>query len=110
MAKEKKKYKNNKIVGNAIFLIGCEKIKSTSYFNIHPPPPHPTLLLHITRTALGDPLIKGLTEVANSRPSNPVKFLADYLHSIADNKKIVISCFYAPFTIDVLIVQLIGVL
>lgn len=53
-----------------------------------------------THTALGDPLIKGLTEVANSRPSNPVKFLADYLHSIADNKKIVISCFYAPFTID----------
>lgn len=45
-----------------------------------------------TYTALGDPLIKGLTEVANTRPSNPVKFLADYLHSIADNKKIVIFC------------------
>lgn len=42
------------------------------------------------KTALGDPLIKGLTEVANNRPTNPVKFLADYLHSIADKKKIVI--------------------
>lgn len=51
-------------------------------------------------TALGDPLIKGLTEVANSRPANPVKFLADYLHSIADNKKIVISCLPAPFRND----------
>lgn len=47
--------------------------------------------------ALGDPLIKGLTEVANSRPSNPVKFLADYLHSIADNKRIVIFLFSVCF-------------
>lgn len=33
--------------------------------------------------ALGDPLIKGLTEVANNRPKDPVKFLADYLHDIS---------------------------
>lgn len=52
-------------------------------------------------TALGDSLIKGLTEVAHSRPSNPVKFLADYLHTIADHKKSVISsllsCFFFFF-------------
>lgn len=55
---------------------------------------HPTYFhYHNVHTALGDPLIKGLTEVANSRPPNPVKFLADYLHSIADNKKIVIFVF-----------------
>lgn len=34
-------------------------------------------------TALGDPLIKGLTEVANNRPKDPVKFLADYLNDIS---------------------------
>lgn len=34
-------------------------------------------------TALGDPLIKGLTEVANTRPKDPVQFLAEYLHSLS---------------------------
>lgn len=33
--------------------------------------------------ALGDPLIKGLTEVANLRPNDPVGFLANYLHTFA---------------------------
>lgn len=28
-------------------------------------------------------MIKGLTEVANNRPKDPVKFLADYLHDIS---------------------------
>lgn len=35
-------------------------------------------------TSLGDPLIKGLTEVANQRPQNPIQFLANYLQSFAN--------------------------
>ncbi|GAB0094567.1 uncharacterized protein DMENIID0001_098840 [Sergentomyia squamirostris] len=35
-------------------------------------------------TTLGDPLIKGLTEVANQRPDNPISFLANYLHNFAN--------------------------
>lgn len=34
--------------------------------------------------ALGQPLIGGLTEVANKRPSNPVRYLADYLYTYDD--------------------------
>ncbi|XP_070506432.1 uncharacterized protein [Chironomus tepperi] len=34
-------------------------------------------------TSLGDPLIKGLTEVANLRPSDPIGFLANYLQTFA---------------------------
>uniref|UniRef100_A0A1L8DU28 Putative 26s proteasome regulatory complex subunit psmd10 n=1 Tax=Nyssomyia neivai TaxID=330878 RepID=A0A1L8DU28_9DIPT len=35
-------------------------------------------------TTLGDPLIKGLTEVANQRPENPISFLANYLNNFAN--------------------------
>ncbi|XP_059615089.1 serine/threonine-protein phosphatase 6 regulatory ankyrin repeat subunit B isoform X2 [Phlebotomus argentipes] len=35
-------------------------------------------------TSLGDPLIKGLTEVANQRPENPVAFLASYLNNFVN--------------------------
>ncbi|XP_055708449.1 uncharacterized protein LOC129804834 isoform X2 [Phlebotomus papatasi] len=35
-------------------------------------------------TTLGDPLIKGLTEVANQRPENPISFLANYLHNFVN--------------------------
>ncbi|KAL7031544.1 hypothetical protein ACKWTF_007045 [Chironomus riparius] len=34
-------------------------------------------------TSLGDPLIKGLTEVANLRPNDPIGFLANYLQTFA---------------------------
>lgn len=33
--------------------------------------------------ALGEPLIKGLTEVANRRPENPIMFLANFLLNYA---------------------------
>lgn len=39
---------------------------------------------------MGDSLIQGLTEVAHTRPSDPVQFLAEYLHTIADKRKQVI--------------------
>uniref|UniRef100_A0A182KC93 Uncharacterized protein n=1 Tax=Anopheles christyi TaxID=43041 RepID=A0A182KC93_9DIPT len=50
--------------------------------------------LHIAATlitlscpiALGDPLIKGLTEVANKRPADPVTYLANYLFNFANQK------------------------
>lgn len=35
-------------------------------------------------SALGDPLIKGLTEVANQRPENPIIFLANFLLNYAN--------------------------
>lgn len=35
-------------------------------------------------TSLGDPLIKGLTEVANQRPQNPIQFLANYLQNFVN--------------------------
>jgi hypothetical protein len=38
-------------------------------------------------TSLGDPLIKGLTEVANQRPLNPIQFLANYLQNFANEGK-----------------------
>lgn len=38
-------------------------------------------------TALGDPLIKGLTEVANQRPKDPIAFLATYLYNFANQNK-----------------------
>ena len=34
---------------------------------------------------MGDPLIKGLTEVANQRPNNPIQFLANYLQNFAND-------------------------
>lgn len=37
-------------------------------------------------SALGDPLIKGLTEVANKRPGDPIAYLATYLYNFANNK------------------------
>lgn len=37
--------------------------------------------------ALGDPLIKGLTEVANVKPKDPVAFLASFLHNFPDQEK-----------------------
>ncbi|CAG9125383.1 unnamed protein product [Plutella xylostella] len=38
-------------------------------------------------TALGDPLIKGLTEVANVKPKDPVAFLASFLHNFPEQEK-----------------------
>ncbi|XP_023934785.2 uncharacterized protein LOC112043546 isoform X2 [Bicyclus anynana] len=37
--------------------------------------------------SLGDPLIKGLTEVANVKPKDPVAFLATFLHNFPDQEK-----------------------
>lgn len=37
--------------------------------------------------ALGDPLIKGLTEVANVKPKDPVAFLASFLHNFPEHEK-----------------------
>ncbi|XP_073956852.1 uncharacterized protein isoform X2 [Choristoneura fumiferana] len=37
--------------------------------------------------SLGDPLIKGLTEVANVKPKDPVAFLASFLHNFPENEK-----------------------
>jgi TPP-dependent pyruvate/acetoin dehydrogenase alpha subunit len=47
----------------------------------------PLTILLIPHSALGDPLIKGLTEVANLRPSDPVQFLANYLHNFSVDSK-----------------------
>lgn len=41
----------------------------------------------ISSSALGDPLIKGLTEVANTRPKDPVTYLATYLYNFASKNK-----------------------
>lgn len=38
-------------------------------------------------SGLGDPLIKGLTEVANLRPNDPITFLAHYLLNFAKENK-----------------------
>ncbi|KYN04239.1 Arginine kinase [Cyphomyrmex costatus] len=38
--------------------------------------------------ALGDPLIKGLTEVANARPKDPITYLATYLYNFASKNKV----------------------
>lgn len=37
--------------------------------------------------ALGDPLIKGLTEVANKRPEDPIAYLATYLYNFASSNR-----------------------
>ncbi|XP_045536413.1 uncharacterized protein LOC106710644 isoform X2 [Papilio machaon] len=37
--------------------------------------------------SLGDPLIKGLTEVANVKPKDPVAYLATFLHNFPENEK-----------------------
>ncbi|KPJ15258.1 Arginine kinase [Papilio machaon] len=37
--------------------------------------------------SLGDPLIKGLTEVANVKPKDPVAYLASFLHNFPENEK-----------------------
>ncbi|XP_045487129.1 uncharacterized protein LOC110998043 [Pieris rapae] len=37
--------------------------------------------------SLGDPLIKGLTEVANAKPKDPIAFLATFLHNFPDHEK-----------------------
>ncbi|XP_049873581.1 uncharacterized protein LOC126372085 [Pectinophora gossypiella] len=37
--------------------------------------------------SLGDPLIKGLTEVANVKPKDPVAFLASFLQNFPDHEK-----------------------
>lgn len=41
--------------------------------------------------SLGDPLIKGLTEVANIKPKDPVAFLASFLHNFPENEKPILS-------------------
>ncbi|XP_043270896.1 uncharacterized protein [Venturia canescens] len=38
-------------------------------------------------SSLGDPLIKGLTEVAHTRPNDPVTYLATYLYNFASKNK-----------------------
>ncbi|KAI4461137.1 dpy-30 motif [Holotrichia oblita] len=38
-------------------------------------------------SSLGDPLIKGLTEVANKRPDDPIAYLATYLYNFANNNR-----------------------
>ncbi|XP_076180840.1 uncharacterized protein LOC143153464 isoform X2 [Ptiloglossa arizonensis] len=38
-------------------------------------------------SSLGDPLIKGLAEVANARPKDPVTYLATYLYNFANKSK-----------------------
>ncbi|XP_076679367.1 uncharacterized protein LOC143374797 isoform X4 [Andrena cerasifolii] len=38
-------------------------------------------------SSLGDPLLKGLTEVANARPKDPVTYLATYLYNFANKSK-----------------------
>ncbi|XP_020296962.1 uncharacterized protein LOC109861644 isoform X4 [Pseudomyrmex gracilis] len=38
-------------------------------------------------SSLGDPLIKGLTEVANARPKDPITYLATYLYNFASKNK-----------------------
>lgn len=62
---------------------------------------HCTYLIYIIIlfSALGDPLIKGLTEVANSRPTDPIAFLANYLHGFSKDKNmvnIIITLYSAP--------------
>ncbi|XP_039309739.1 uncharacterized protein LOC105196161 isoform X2 [Solenopsis invicta] len=42
---------------------------------------------HYLAASLGDPLIKGLTEVANARPTDPVTYLATYLYNFASKNK-----------------------
>ncbi|XP_046606745.1 uncharacterized protein LOC124298594 isoform X2 [Neodiprion virginianus] len=42
---------------------------------------------HYLASSLGDPLIKGLTEVANTRPKDPVTYLATYLYNFASKNK-----------------------
>ncbi|VVC92146.1 unnamed protein product [Leptidea sinapis] len=37
--------------------------------------------------SLGDPLIKGLTEVANVKPKDPIAFLATFLHNFPEGEK-----------------------
>ncbi|KAL0105394.1 hypothetical protein PUN28_016801 [Cardiocondyla obscurior] len=38
-------------------------------------------------SSLGDPLIKGLTEIANARPKDPITYLATYLYNFASKNK-----------------------
>ncbi|XP_011056027.1 PREDICTED: uncharacterized protein LOC105147016 isoform X3 [Acromyrmex echinatior] len=42
---------------------------------------------HYLASSLGDPLIKGLTEVANARPKDPITYLATYLYNFASQNK-----------------------
>ncbi|XP_028049890.2 uncharacterized protein LOC105835678 [Monomorium pharaonis] len=42
---------------------------------------------HYLASSLGDPLIKGLTEVANARPKDPITYLATYLYNFASKNK-----------------------
>jgi hypothetical protein len=37
--------------------------------------------------ALGEPLIRGLTEVANTRPSDPIAYLATCLYNYANTSR-----------------------
>lgn len=48
-----------------------------------PCPRHFQFITSNSIQALGDPLIKGLTEVANLRPTDPIGFLANYLQTFA---------------------------
>lgn len=42
-----------------------------------------SLCLSVSVPVLGDPLLKGLTEVANQRPENPIIFLGNFLLNYA---------------------------
>lgn len=55
-------------------------------FSLWPRLSQPFLLSHPIPVALGDPLIKGLTEVANKRPPDPIVYLANYLYNFANQK------------------------
>ncbi|KAJ8894935.1 hypothetical protein PR048_000242 [Dryococelus australis] len=43
--------------------------------------------MHVAFSALGQPLMKGLTEIATSRPRDPIAYLAAYLYNYANRNK-----------------------
>lgn len=57
---------------------------SANEFKLHDSSFNANLLLLYFPPALGEPLIKGLTEVANQRPENPIMFLANFLLKYAN--------------------------
>ena len=39
------------------------------------------------QNALGDVLAEALSQVAKKRPSDPIQYVADYLHSVSDDDR-----------------------